>query len=51
MRLRAEHLHEAALRDAAGARDASLSAAADLFGQGSAEYGSVEAAWAAVNVA
>jgi Zn-dependent metalloprotease len=34
-----------------GARDATLSAAADLFGQGSAEYDAVDAAWAAVNVA
>jgi Zn-dependent metalloprotease len=34
-----------------GARDASLSAAADLFGQDSAEYNAVDTAWAAVNVA
>jgi zinc metalloprotease ZmpA len=33
-----------------GARDASLSAAADLYGQGSAEYDAVNAAWAAVDV-
>ena len=34
-----------------GARAASLSAAADLFGAGSAQYNAVNAAWAAVNVA
>ncbi|GAA2411605.1 hypothetical protein GCM10010420_45730 [Streptomyces glaucosporus] len=34
----------------AGARTATLSAAADLYGSGSAEYQAVNAAWAAVNV-
>jgi len=34
----------------AGARSATLSAAADLFGTGSAQYNKVAAAWAAVNV-
>lgn len=33
-----------------GARTASLSAAADLYGSGSAEYATVAGAWAAVNV-
>ncbi|MEU9823521.1 M4 family metallopeptidase [Micromonospora chersina] len=34
----------------AGARTASLSAAADLYGSGSAEYNAVAAAWSAVSV-
>jgi Zn-dependent metalloprotease len=34
----------------AGARAASLSAASDLFGSGSAQYSAVAAAWSAVNV-
>jgi Zn-dependent metalloprotease len=34
----------------AGARTASLKAAADLYGQGGAEYNAVAAAWSAVNV-
>ncbi|NUP18010.1 MAG: M4 family metallopeptidase [Streptomyces sp.] len=34
----------------AGARTATLSAAKDLYGAGSAEYGAVAAAWSAVNV-
>jgi zinc metalloprotease ZmpA len=34
----------------AGARAATLSAAADLFGSGSAQYGTVAAAWSAVSV-
>ncbi|MFI9172814.1 M4 family metallopeptidase [Streptomyces lincolnensis] len=34
----------------AGARTATLSAAKDLYGAGSAEYGAVGAAWSAVNV-
>ncbi|WP_433317637.1 M4 family metallopeptidase [Micromonospora chersina] len=34
----------------AGARTASLSAAADLYGSGSAEYNAVTAAWSAVSV-
>ncbi|MET8908624.1 M4 family metallopeptidase [Micromonospora sp. NPDC004551] len=34
----------------AGARTASLSAAADLYGSGSAEYNTVAAAWSAVSV-
>jgi Zn-dependent metalloprotease len=34
-----------------GARAATLSAAKDLYGAGSAEYGAVAAAWSAVNVA
>jgi Zn-dependent metalloprotease len=33
-----------------GARAASLNAARDLYGAGSAEYGAVAAAWSAVNV-
>ncbi|MFI7280938.1 M4 family metallopeptidase [Micromonospora chersina] len=36
--------------DYAGARTASLSAAADLYGSGSAEYNTVAAAWSAVSV-
>ncbi|MFF9194516.1 M4 family metallopeptidase [Streptomyces sp. NPDC014779] len=36
--------------DYAGARAATLSAATDLFGAGSAEYNAVNTAWAAVNV-
>ncbi|GHJ55763.1 hypothetical protein Nm8I071_50700 [Nonomuraea sp. TT08I-71] len=36
--------------DYAGARAASLSAAADLYGSGSAEYNTVAAAWSAVSV-
>lgn len=35
----------------AGARTATLSAAKDLYGAGSGEYGAVAAAWSAVNVA
>jgi Zn-dependent metalloprotease len=34
----------------AGARSATLSAAKDLYGAGSAEYSAVGAAWKAVNV-
>ena len=34
----------------AGARTATLSAATDLYGAGSAEYNSVNTAWLAVNV-
>ena len=34
----------------AAARTGSLSAAADLYGAGSAEYNAVAAAWSAVNV-
>ncbi|MEU2631782.1 M4 family metallopeptidase, partial [Kitasatospora sp. NPDC007106] len=33
-----------------GARTATLNAASDLYGAGSAEYAQVAAAWAAVNV-
>jgi zinc metalloprotease ZmpA len=36
--------------DYAGARTATLSAAKDLYGAGSTEYGAVGAAWSAVNV-
>ncbi|MFF9803227.1 M4 family metallopeptidase, partial [Streptomyces rochei] len=36
--------------DYAGARTATLSAAKDLYGAGSAEYGAVAAAWSAVGV-
>lgn len=36
--------------DYAGAREATLSAAADLYGEGSTEYDTVAAAWTAVNV-
>lgn len=36
--------------DYAGARAATLSAAKDLYGAGSSEYGAVAAAWSAVNV-
>jgi Zn-dependent metalloprotease len=36
--------------DYAGAREGTLSAAADLYGQDSPEYKGVDAAWAAVNV-
>ncbi|MET8837583.1 M4 family metallopeptidase, partial [Micromonospora sp. NPDC004540] len=36
--------------DYAGARTASLSAVADLYGSGSAEYTAVAAAWSAVSV-
>ncbi|GHJ36142.1 M4 family metallopeptidase [Streptomyces sp. TS71-3] len=36
--------------DYKGAREGTLSAAADLYGQDSAEYKGVDAAWAAVNV-
>ncbi|MFJ5116252.1 M4 family metallopeptidase [Kitasatospora sp. NPDC088548] len=36
--------------DYAGARAATLSAAADLYGQGGAEYNAVAATWSAVNV-
>ena len=34
----------------AGARAATLSAASDLYGSGSANYNAVAAAWSAVNV-
>lgn len=34
----------------AGARSATLSAAAELYGNGSAEYNAVAAAWSAVSV-
>ncbi|HQX92464.1 MAG TPA: M4 family metallopeptidase, partial [Thermomonas sp.] len=34
----------------AGARSATLSAAAQLYGNGSAEYNAVAAAWSAVSV-
>ena len=34
----------------AGARTATLNAAKDLYGTGSAEYNAVAAAWSAVNV-
>jgi Zn-dependent metalloprotease len=36
--------------DYAGARTATLSAAADLYGSGSVEYNTVNTAWLAVNV-
>jgi Zn-dependent metalloprotease len=34
----------------AGARTATLNATKDLYGQGSAQYNAVGAAWSAVNV-
>jgi len=34
----------------AGARTATLNAAADLYGNGSANYNAVAAAWSAINV-
>ncbi|CAM5625910.1 hypothetical protein SALBM217S_05122 [Streptomyces griseoloalbus] len=36
--------------DYAGARTATLKAAADLYGEGGAEYDAVAAAWSAVGV-
>ncbi|MCW3841551.1 M4 family metallopeptidase [Micromonospora yasonensis] len=47
---RALTVYMTSLTDYAGARAATLSAAADLYGAGSAEYNTVAAAWSAVSV-